>query len=193
MLSPGPYQGGQNVTATFTFKNAGRAQPLLISSQTPTNLRVTGYGGDCPSIPCPATRLYPGRPFTVIVYAVVAQPAPGVPEALDETLYFRIGKTAERATAPGMLEPPPPPSIPWPAIVAGVLAVGAAGGFGAYHLWRQWWLNHVVVAVEPIVAPAAAQAGDIPIEATVRVDVRLEPGPAAPDSPVPFMRFTRNG
>jgi hypothetical protein len=191
-LSPGPYQVGQTVTATFTFINDGRRTlPLEIAGDTPSNLQVTDYGGDCESIPCPLVELAPGQPYTVTIHAVVAEPRSALPDAFEESISYRVGQTTAQASVSGIPEPASSgPSIrTWLEIAAGVLAAAAIAALGANHLRWRWWNDHIAVSAE---SHADAAAGK-PDKIGEYVVAHVEGGATGPRGAIPVIRIDPNG
>ena len=190
-LSPGPYQVGQTVTATFTFINeSGRTLPLEIVDDTPSNLQVTDYGGDCKSIPCPLVELAPGQSYTASIHAVVAEPRSALPDAFEESISYRVGETAAQASVSGIPEPSSGTSIrTWLEIAAGVLAAAAIAALGVNHLRWRWWNDHIVVRAESHADTAAGK----PEKIGEYVVAHVEGGAAAPRGPIPVIRIDPNG
>lgn len=190
-LSPGPYEVGQTVTATFTFINdSRRTLPLEVFDDTPSNLRVTDYGGDCESIPCPRVELAPGQSYTATIHAVVAEPRSALPEAFEESISYHVGATTAQASVSGIPEPSGGTSVRTVLEIAGgVLAAAAIAALGFHHLRWRWWDDHLTVRAD---AHADAAAGK-PDKIGEYVVAHVEGGVAGPRGAIPVTRIDPDG
>ena len=185
---------GEPIEATFTFANHGGARTrLALSRDAPANLRVLARRGDCP-LPC-RTILAPGQSVSVSVDAdVVEAPKPG---GFRETIKYRVGDDPPQVAAvEGDIEP----TDLKPLLVLGAIAAAALAGIGgastaAINAARKArWRRLIAVQARVDQAAGASRTGWIPEAApSVRLAVRIEPGPARPKGPLPIRRIVNDG